>query len=253
MSGELLQAFYKPHLCPSIEVARLGARLRQIEELLLDPELHQPNSTGAQPFSAVDATTSSGLDIGSRPVPATGIRLTTDAGTAPRPLPCFALRVKARSEQAAAVSLASKGFSAFLPSFKSTVYRSDRQKQVDLPLFPGYLFCRFDPLFRLPVLTTPGVFAAVGFGKTLIPIDEQEMAAAKAAVASGLPAQPWPYDVRPGDPVCVKEGPLRGVSGTLRKIDNKQQFVVSVSLLQRSVSVAIDPSWIGRTQEFPTP
>lgn len=158
---------------------------------------------------------------------------------------CFALRVKARSEQAAAEALTRKGFFAFLPVYQTTARWSDRKKRVELPLFPGYLFCRFDPLFRLPILTTPGVLAVVGCGKMPVPVEEHEIEAVKAVVASGLPARPWPF-VQPGEAVYIEEGPLRGVSGTVRNIDDKQQFVVSVSLLQRSVSVAIDPNWVRR-------
>jgi hypothetical protein len=40
--------------------------------------------------------------------------------------------------------------------------RSDRTKKLDLPLFPGYVFCCFDANKRLPILTTPGVVKVVG-------------------------------------------------------------------------------------------
>jgi transcription antitermination factor NusG len=171
--------------------------------------------------------------------------MTSYPTTKPQPVLCFALRVKARSEQAAAAALAGKGFCAFLPVYEKVAQWSDRKKRVELPLFPGYLFCRFDPLFRLPILTTPGVLGVVGFGKTPVPVEEHEIEAVKAVVASGLPARPWPF-VHAGESVSITAGPLRGVNGTVRRIDDKQQFVVSVSLLQRSVSVAIDPSWVRR-------
>ena len=160
-------------------------------------------------------------------------------------LPCFALRVKARGEQSTTDALTKKGFSAFLPVYEATVRWSDRKKRRELPLFPGYVFCRFDPLVRLPILTTPGVLAVVGFGRTPIAVEEDEIAAVRAVIASGLPARPWPF-VHPGEAVYIHEGPLRGVTGTVSKIDDKQQFVVSVSLLRRSVSVAVDPNWVRR-------
>ena len=171
--------------------------------------------------------------------------MTADLNPEFEPMRCFALRVKARSEQAAADALRRKGFCAFLPVYQTATRWSDRTKRVALPLFPGYLFCRFDLLFRLPILTTPGVLGVVGCGRTPVPVEEHEIAAVKAVVASGLPARPWPF-IHPGEEVYIQEGPLRGVTGTVRKIDDKQQFVVSVSLLQRSVSVAIDPNWVRR-------
>src|SRR5271157_5027662 len=70
----------------------------------------------------------------------------------------YAIRVRSKFENAASVVLNGKGYEAFLPTYRSRRSWSDRVKELDLPLFPGYLFCRFDVRDRLlPILTTPGV------------------------------------------------------------------------------------------------
>ena len=64
-------------------------------------------------------------------------------------------------------------------------------KNSELPLFPGYLFCRFDVRDRLlPILTTPGVIGIVGAGKTPVPVDDEEIEAIRAILRSGLAVQP---------------------------------------------------------------
>src|SRR5437016_11411375 len=86
--------------------------------------------------------------------------------------PWFGLRVRSRSEQMAATALAGKGYKPFLPVYKVARRWTDRVKRVDMPLFPGYVFCRFDPQRRLPILITPGVVSVVGIGKAPAPIDD---------------------------------------------------------------------------------
>jgi transcription antitermination factor NusG len=89
--------------------------------------------------------------------------------------PWFALQVRARSEQAIAELLCSKGYDEFLPLYYCKRRWSDRVKRALQPLFPGYVFCRLDLQNRLPVLVTPGVLQIVGVGKTPAPIDEKEI------------------------------------------------------------------------------
>lgn len=163
--------------------------------------------------------------------------------TPPCPLPWFALQIKPRHEKMAAWALHNKGYEKFLPLYRSQRRWSDRIKELDVPLFPGYVFCRFDPEDRLPVLTTLGVVAVVGMGKTPSAVAEGEIAALQAVVLSGAQATPWPF-LEVGQAVRIELGPLAGLEGILTDFKNRQRLVVSVSLLQRSVAVEIDRAWI---------
>jgi transcription antitermination factor NusG len=100
-----------------------------------------------------------------------------------------------------------------------------------------------NPHNRLPVLMTPGVIQIVGVGKTPIPVEEEEIAAIQRVGKSGLPTMPWPY-LEVGHVVRIEEGPLRGLAGIVVKIKSGLKLVLSVSLLQRSVAVEIDRTWI---------
>jgi len=159
------------------------------------------------------------------------------------PLPWYGLRVKSKHEQIASIVLRGKGYDPFLPVYKVRRQWSDRIKEMESPLFPGYLFCRLDSSRRLPVLSSTGVVGIVGVGKTPVPIEEREIEAIQAVIQSGLPAQPWPF-LGPGRPVRVAHGPLRGVDGVVTNVKDRQRLVVSVMLLQRSISVEMDAAWV---------
>ena len=155
----------------------------------------------------------------------------------------FALNTKARYEDLVAKQVRGKGYEVFLPVYNSRRRWSDRVKELEVPLFPGYLFCRFDPLNRLPILTTPGVIQIVGFGKTPVPVDENEILALQTAVRTSTGREPWPF-LQVGNKVRVECGPLTGLEGILLNIKGGRRLVLSVTLLQRSVALEIDASWV---------
>ncbi len=155
----------------------------------------------------------------------------------------FALQVKPRHEKSSAAGLLYKGYESLLPLHRSRRRWSDRVKAVDVPLFPGYVFCRFDPAHRVPILTTPGVASIVGNGKAPVAVADAEVAALKGLARSGLDAEPWPY-LEIGSRVRIGEGPLYGVEGVLLRFKQQYRLVLSVTLLRRSVAVEVDARWV---------
>ena len=165
------------------------------------------------------------------------------SSAATREHPWYALRVKSKFEAVASAGLSGKGYQPFLPLYRARRRWSDRVKQMELPLFPGYVFCRFDAGTRLPILTTPGVISVVGYGREPVALEEREIAAVRAIIASGLPAIPWPY-LRAGNRVLIEEGALRGVEGIVLSLKKETRLIVSVTMLQRSVGVEIDRAMV---------
>jgi transcription antitermination factor NusG len=160
-----------------------------------------------------------------------------------RNCPWFAIHIRTRYENFVATQLRDKGYELFLPLYNCRRRWSDRIKELELPLFPGYLFCRFDPLNRLPILMTPGVFRVVGIGKSPFPVDDAEIAAIQAAIRSGLHTQPWPF-LQIGQRVKVEFGPLCGLEGILISLKGRHRLVLSVTLLQRSMAVEVDDACV---------
>ena len=163
------------------------------------------------------------------------------------PWPWYAILTKTGREKNATLLLENSSFECYLPVGKSSRRWSDRTKEIEVPLFPGYLFCRMNPNDRLPVLITPGVVQIVGAGKTPIAIQEHEIAAIKRVASSGLSTMPWPY-LQLGQTARIEEGPLQGLSGIVVRIKSGLKLVLSVQLLQRSIAVEIDRSWIRATR-----
>ena len=151
----------------------------------------------------------------------------------------YALTVKPRHERAAAQNLRQKGLEDFSPVYHDRRRWSDRTKDLEMHLFPGYVFCRFTYAQRLQVLNTPSVTSIVSFGKMPVPVADTEIMAVRAIVASGYPARQWPY-LQAGQRVRIEEGCLAGLAGTLVREKDVCRVVVNVDLLQRSVAVEID-------------
>ena len=155
----------------------------------------------------------------------------------------FALQIRSRWEGTTAGLLRSKGLETLLPTFTAKRKWSDRLKVVEAPLFPGYVFCRFDVHDRLPVLITPGVISVVGRGKTPVAVNDAEIFSIQAAIESGIHMEPWPY-VEIGERVRIKDDVLDGMEGILTSFKGSHRVVISVTLLRRSVALEIDRSRI---------
>ncbi len=155
----------------------------------------------------------------------------------------FALLVRTRWESSTAVLLSGKGYQTFLPTYKTRKRWKGRVREVESALFPGYVFCHFDALRRLPILVTPGVISVVGQGRIPMPIDDGEVAAIQTIVSSGFRAEPWPY-LEICQKIRIEQDVLRGVEGILISFKGTHRIVVSVSLLLRSVALEIDRSCV---------
>jgi transcription antitermination factor NusG len=152
----------------------------------------------------------------------------------------YAIRVKPRHEKMVSTVLKNKGFDAFLPVYRQRRMYGRRLKELEFPLFDGYVFCKFDPLLRLPILMTPSVIYIVSNGQNVAPIAENEIAALQRAVDSHLALEPHEY-LEIGDCVTITEGVLRGLNGILVKL-KKSSLILSITLLRRSVAVEVDPA-----------
>ena len=155
----------------------------------------------------------------------------------------FAVRTRSNFERQIATGLEQRGYQHFLPSYRSLRRWSDRIKETEAPLFPGYVFCRFHPANRLPILQVPGVAGIAGIGNTPEAIPEREIEAIRTALNSDVNVQPWPF-ANVGDRVVVCAGPLIGMEGILKEYKGGYRIVLSVALMQRSVAVEVERDWV---------
>jgi transcription antitermination factor NusG len=151
----------------------------------------------------------------------------------------YALYVRSRHEKTVENSLRVKGYSVFSPSYRTKRKRVDRIAEIEVALFPGYVFCQFDCSRRLPILMTPGVVGVVGRGNRAEPVDDIEIASIRTVALAGRPVQPWPF-LRIGQRIRLQAGPLAGAEGIFLRVKDEYHLVVSITLLQRAVSVVIE-------------
>jgi transcription antitermination factor NusG len=130
-----------------------------------------------------------------------------------------------------------KGYEGLVPVQKRKARWSDREKIIETVFFTGYVFCRLGSAVSAPIITTPGVMRIVGSKSGPWPIDEGEMLAIQKLANSNLPTERHPY-APVGSRVLVREGPLAGVEGIVVG-ERNHRLVLSISLVQRSVSVEL--------------
>ncbi len=151
----------------------------------------------------------------------------------------FALTVKPQHEKTVAEQLQARVIEAYAPTYRVKRYWSDRIKMVDLPLFRGYVFCRFRFDDRFKVLNLPGITSVVGFGGRPCPVSDQEIDAVRAVVDSRLPILPWDY-LSVGQRVSIRHGKLAGLEGILARDKSIDRVVINIEMLGRAVAVEID-------------
>ncbi len=154
----------------------------------------------------------------------------------------YAIRVRSRHEKTVFTGLSVRGYSPFLPLYSSS-RRSSGATPSQLPYFPGYVFCRFDPTKFLPILTTSGVVSIINDGHAPVPVQDEEIDAVQRVVNSGLTPRSCAY-INEGDRVRVEEGPLRGMEGIFVRIKSVFCVIVSISLFQRSMSVEVPREFV---------
>ena len=157
----------------------------------------------------------------------------------------FALRVRAKHEKSVAELIRLTGFDCFLPVQHVRRRWSQRWKELELPLFPGYVFSRFSREHWTRVVNVPGVVDAVRFGKTLATVEEEELKALRVAENARCDLEPCAY-FPVGEHIQIVDGPLHGLSGTVVMDQGRSELILSVTLLQRSVRVKIERELLDR-------
>ena len=147
----------------------------------------------------------------------------------------------ARHEKVVARQLEERRIETFLPLYRSLRRWKDRRKEVELALFPSYVFVRIRTGNKLPVLQVPGVVNIVTFNGELAALPDQEINALRNGLENQFCAEPCPY-LKVGKRVRVVRGPMAGAEGILSRKKDRYRFVISVDVLMRSVAVEVDAS-----------
>ena len=153
----------------------------------------------------------------------------------------YAAYTCSRHEKTVTRQLEDRRIECFLPLYHTVRRWKDRRKEIEVPLFPGYIFTRIPAQDRLRVLQIPGVVRFVSFGGNPAPLPEQEMEALRNGLHQRILAEPHPF-LRLGRKVRVIGGPMAGAEGILVRKKDKYRVVISIEAIMRSVAVEVDAS-----------
>jgi transcription termination/antitermination protein NusG len=159
----------------------------------------------------------------------------------------YAIWTRSHSEQLVADQLLAKGLCVFLPKLGVWSRRGGARHVIQVPMFSGYVFLneRVDKQTYIEVIKARGVVRLLGESwDRLSAISDNEIEGLQKVIDSGLAVTPHSF-LREGQRVRITGGPLKGVDGLL--VENNTEkgiLVLSVDLLQRSVAVQIDCTWV---------
>lgn len=153
----------------------------------------------------------------------------------------FAVLTTPKHEKAAVKHLDFAGVETFLPTYESPRVWKNRQKvNVQLPLFPTYLFVRIDHQDRGKVLRAPGVRQLVGTRREALPLPDQEIEFLRNSLCEQK-AEPY-LGLVVGQRVRIKSGAMQGVEGCLIRKNSGWRFVLTVEIIHQHVAVEVDAS-----------
>lgn len=151
----------------------------------------------------------------------------------------FAVQVYTGREKWVATALEERAYETLLLLYSSVHQWSDRKMRIDRAVFPGYVFCKLHLQWRAGILSTPGVLRIVGAGRMPLPLDEEEVSSLMRIANAEYPASPA-INIGSGERVVIVGGALDGVTGNLIRHRTSLRVIVSVSLLQRAISLEVD-------------
>ena len=154
--------------------------------------------------------------------------------------PWFAVQTRYRFENKIASQLVSKGVETFLPLLNETHRWSDRQKNISVPLFSGYVFVQLHPAgaLRIEVLRTEGVIGFVNVNGEASPIPARQIDDLRRLLAQKVPCALHPF-LKVGQRVKIRGGCLDGLEGILGQSSQKA-LVISIECIQRSLAISIE-------------
>ena len=151
----------------------------------------------------------------------------------------FAVYTLPRHEKRIAQHFDVRHIESFLPLYRTLRKWKDGSKaNLELPLFPGYVFVRMVKRERVKVLEVPGVLSIAGCGREPTPLPDIEIDGLRSGVALGK-IEPHAYLVV-GEKVRITSGPMVGLEGVLVRQKNSFRVVVTLSMIMQSVSVELD-------------
>ncbi|MFI5172277.1 MAG: UpxY family transcription antiterminator [Chitinophagales bacterium] len=156
----------------------------------------------------------------------------------------YVLYVKSRTEKKVKERMEKKGFEVFLPLIKTMRQWSDRKKQVQVPLFNGYIFARIDPTQFTLIRMIEGVVNFVRHEKKHASVKDEQIESIQRFIQTGFHMESSPDIFTPGEKVKINFGPLKDLEGELIEIKNEKHFIVRLEVINQVLIVTVPPGYL---------
>jgi transcription antitermination factor NusG len=143
-----------------------------------------------------------------------------------------------RHEKAVADRLMSQDVETYLPLYSLSRTWNRRHVEIELPLFPCYVFVKMVITDRARVLAHPGVIRLVGFNGSAVALPDGEIERLRLSLATWK-AEPYPF-LTAGKQVKIKSGPFVGLEGRIMRRKGKMRLIVSLELIQSAILLEMD-------------
>jgi len=152
----------------------------------------------------------------------------------------YVLTTRSRHEKKSEQFLKNRGFEVFLPLQKVMRKWIDRKKMVEVPLFSGYLFIRYDESKRFDVLNTPGIVRFLRYNNMDATISDSQVEAIKMAL-NEIPDKIDVIDQHfsEGEEIRIKSGPFKGFYGKIIHYNNNRKIMISIDSIGKSILIEI--------------
>ncbi len=164
----------------------------------------------------------------------------------------YALYTRSRYEKRVEKLLREQGVTVYLPLMSTFRRWSDRMKKVEVPLFNSYLFVKTHPSDQhhyYNILHTPGVVRFITFESQPVPVPDHQIEALQRLSAEGYDLQPAEKPLKPGTPVEIKQGPLRGITGEIIASGGNKFLIIQIDSLDKCIQVKIPAALVESTNK----
>jgi transcription antitermination factor NusG len=143
-----------------------------------------------------------------------------------------------RHEKVVADRLVEQRVESYLPLYPATRCWNRRRVEIDLPLFPGYVFVKMLLADRIRILSRPGIIRLVSFNGHPAVLPDEEIERLKASLSTWK-ATPYPF-LTTGKQVLIRSGPFAGVRGRILRRKGKMRLIVTLELIQSAMLLELD-------------
>jgi transcriptional antiterminator RfaH len=159
----------------------------------------------------------------------------------------YAIRIKVNRERDVEKRLRDLRLEVFQPWMRARRRIGSKFHWVQVPLFPGYIFCRLDMVLSGKAARySPGVKDFLSFGSRLAEVGEDIIDALRERCPDGI-AQIDSVRAKPGDTVRINEGPFSGLEAIFeQKLKGSERVAVLLDILGRQTRIVLPSETIAR-------